>query len=59
MTTYCEIVYDEIVLDRDDLGAILFRIDDEEIWVPRSLISELGDQSFEVPEWFATKEELI
>ena len=53
--------YDDIVLDRDDLGAVLFRIDDDEVWVPRSKIQmrDEEDKTFEVPEWFAFKEELI
>jgi len=55
------ICFDEIVVNRDDLGAVLFRMDNQEIWIPRSLIGWLDeeDNEVEVPEWFAIKEELV
>lgn len=55
------IYFDKVIVDRDDLGAILFQIDKEEIWIPRSLIDQLdeGSNEVEIPEWFALKEELI
>jgi type II secretory pathway component GspD/PulD (secretin) len=55
------IYFDKVIVDRDDLGAILFRIDKEEIWIPRSLIEQLdeGNNEVEIPEWFAIKEELV
>lgn len=59
-----EIDFDHVEASTRD--AILFVIDDREVWVPRSLIvdgesiyDDEEDGSFEVPEWWAEKEGLI
>lgn len=51
--------FDEVITDYDHYNAILFRMDDREVWVPKSLINNREDNSFDVPEWFAIKEELV
>lgn len=56
-----EIVYDVLLNDGTGLEAILIGFDDEELWIPKSLISEHDEKqcSLELPEWFALKHGLI
>lgn len=56
-----QIKYDEIRHNTGDGGATLFIIDEDEVWIPNSLIKEIWEQDneVEVPRWFAEKEELI
>ena len=58
--------FDDIVLDREDKNAILFRLGDREVWIPRSQILEVdyclaeqGVIKVYIPEWLAIKEGLI
>jgi hypothetical protein len=58
--------FDDIVLDREDKNAILFRLGDREVWIPRSQIlevdyclAEYGLIKVYIPEWLAIKEGLI
>lgn len=48
-----------VIRDRDSDAAILFDIEGEEIWIPRSLIDEQDSGSVDVPKWFARKEGLL
>lgn len=54
-----EIYFDEQITETDK--AILFNIEGEEVWVPKSLITYIDyyENYFEVYVWFAEKEELI
>jgi hypothetical protein len=56
-----EVDYDEIIRDNARDKAVLFAVDDEEVWIPRSLIDYTDERAktFYVPEWYAIKEELI
>ena len=51
--------YDEIVTDTDD--AILIRVGLEDIWIPRSQISNHDEvaNEMDIPEWLALNEGLI
>jgi hypothetical protein len=50
--------YTEIIHETD--GAILFSIDGDEVWIPRSLLElDESTHTVTVPEWFALKEGLI
>jgi len=53
--------YDEILQDTGEGGATLFQMDDEEVWVPNSLITDFDEDvySVEIPVWFAEKEGLV
>ena len=53
--------YDEIELDREDLNAILFEIEERSVWIPRSLIlnHDEDERTITVPEWFAIDKELV
>ena len=57
MSEIVTIDHDGLVYETDD--AKLFEIDDEKVWIPKSLISDEDDESVDVPEWFAEKEGLI
>lgn len=62
MTTEAVLVkYDEILKDTGHGGAKLLRIDEDEVWVPNSLILARweADRWVEVPRWFAEKEGLV
>lgn len=62
MPTDTEIIdYNHVLVDRDDLKAILFQIGDQEVWIPRSLIEDQWeeDKQVEIPLWFAMQEGLI
>ena len=54
-----EIFYDELIRETDK--ATLFRIDDEEVWVPKSIMPDIdkAEGVFRVYEWFAFEKELI
>ncbi len=60
MTETVLIDYDHILVDQDKFGAILFEIDEREIWIPRSLVEDIWeeDRRMEIPLWFAVKKEL-
>lgn len=53
------VVYDEKLADTGEGGAILFLMDDREIWIPNSLIMDECSNGIEIPLWFAEKEELV
>ena len=60
MVDIATIDYDEILAETE--MAILFLIDDEEKWIPKSQIHNDPEGSggeVEVSEWFAIKEELV
>ncbi len=57
---YVEIEVDAVM--RETAKAILFAIDDERVWIPKSVIDEEQsdfDSSIFVAEWFAEKAGLI
>ena len=55
------VYYDEVVLDESHYQAVLFKIDNREVWIPRSVIvnDDFENNVIEVKEWFAINEELI
>jgi hypothetical protein len=61
MTKIVLIDYDHIILDEGKWDAILFSIEGENQWIPRSIIDDIweDDQQVGVPEWFAWQEGLI
>lgn len=64
---WCEIEFKRVALDSPHLNAVLFEIDGEMVWIPRSClrdeeydVSTKGDSgSFEIPEDFAIKKGLV
>lgn len=58
MSNYITIQHDEIKVDDENHKSILFIFDDEEVWIPRSIIEDYDDSVVEVQEWFAIKFEL-
>lgn len=51
------VYYDRIL--RHSAEAILYKIDNRDVWIPKSLHDDFEDGSLAVAEWFAIKEELI
>lgn len=53
--------FDYVVHETEE--AVLFNIDDEGRWIPKSLIANLGsfedDEYLELPVWFAEQEGLV
>jgi len=58
---FVEIEYDEVILDDNGLQAILYKIDGEDIWIPRSQIEDENytGNSILITEWIADKKGLI
>jgi hypothetical protein len=52
------IVYYDYILKKTE-QAVLYKIDDREVWIPKSVHEDFEDGSLAVQEWFAIKEELI
>ncbi len=48
-----EIIYDEILLDKENLKAIQYKFGDVKAWIPRSQIKDedLVKQTVTLPEW--------
>jgi len=48
-----EIFYDEILIDKDHLKAVKYKIGDEKIWIPKSQIraEDLVKQTITLPFW--------
>lgn len=61
MSSYADVDFDSVLIETD--GAILFNIDEEEIWIPLSVIDtdsfDEQDKVVSVEIWYATKEGLI
>lgn len=53
-----DISHDGVILDEDQYQAILFKIEDKDVWIPRSLIVEFDGDSVTVPQWKAEELEL-
>ncbi len=53
-----ELNFDKILNDNPDKKAILLEMGDLRIWIPRSLITEISENTITVPLWYAEKEEL-
>lgn len=53
-----DIPHDGVVLDEDQHRAILFKIDGEEVWLPRSQIVEHDDNTVTIPQWLAEDRDL-
>lgn len=57
-----KVEFQVITLRESDL-AVLFDIEGEEVWVPKSLMEDWPDEDdegeIEIPEWFAIKEGLV
>lgn len=64
---WCVIEFDRVGKDVDYLDAVLFFIDREPVWIPRSCLrdgeyemdEEGGTGRFEIPEEFAIKKGLV
>jgi hypothetical protein len=52
-----EITYDTQLADTDK--ALLFRIGDAKVWIPKSQITSHNGKTFEIPEWLAVAKELV
>lgn len=53
------IEYESIIIDRDKFDAILFMIDEEEVWLPRSEIEvDRENNEIQLPRWLAARKEL-
>ena len=52
--------YDEIKVNREDLDAVLFRFDETEIWIPKSLVIEIDEDQklVDITKWFVLKNDL-
>ena len=57
MTEEVEIEYDECCFRTDN--ALLFVIEEDEHWIPRSVIQNDDGKIITVPEWFAKERGLI
>lgn len=53
-----EVEHSGIACDMKSNAAVLFDMDGEEQWVPRSLMESYDDRVFWVQRWFAEKEGL-
>lgn len=60
MTQLCDINYDFIKIDDAWRKAVLFAIDGEDVWLPRSQI-EISEEDKQVtlPEWLAVEKGLV
>jgi hypothetical protein len=55
-----DIDYDEILLDDPQYKAILFKIGDDEVWIPRQYAEvDAGEKVVTIPEWLAIQKELV
>ena len=52
------IQHDGIVLDEEQYRSILFKIDDDDVWLPRSQIVEFDNESVTIPRWLAEERDL-
>jgi len=54
---YVLVQHNGVVVDRDDLNAVLFSVDcdepDDQAWIPRSLLESYDDDEMWIPEWKA------
>ena len=48
-----------VVLDDEQYKAVLFDLDGDEVWVPRSVLYGYEDDEVEVAEWWAMEHGLI
>lgn len=46
-------------IQRETPGAILYDFGTDDAWIPRSLLTEIDNNTIAVPEWFAIKEGLV
>ena len=53
------IEYDLKKVDTPSLKAVLYVIDGDEYWLPRSVIDDFEDGTVAVARWFAEKEGLV
>ena len=65
--SWVEVGFDRVLNDSDHLGAVLFDVGGEKVWIPRSclrdgeydLCSKSGTGTFEIPENLAIEKDLI
>ena len=53
-----EIPHDGVLVDEDQHKSILFDIDGEEVWLPRTEIVEQDDNTVTIPRWLAEDRDL-
>ena len=51
-----ELVHDGIQHETD--SALLFLFDEENVWIPKSLVEEYDDDTVEVEDWFVEENDL-
>ena len=56
-----ELAYEDLLRNEEAEGALLFRIEGLDRWIPRTLLYEWDEDAstIAVPEWFAVKEGLV
>jgi len=61
MESYAELAFESVLRDFEDEGAVLFAMDGEEKWIPRSVIKEIDidGKQVEVKEWWAKEKGLV
>ncbi len=52
------VTHDGVVLDEDKYRAILFKINDDDVWITRSVIVEFDGDSVTIPRWKAQELDL-
>jgi len=57
MSELVEIDYDEIAKETE--LAFCFKIGDDEIWVPKSVVEGIDESTVEVREWFVVDKGLV
>jgi len=56
MSEFLELAHDGIITQTGE--AILFRFEENRVWISKSLIADYGDVFVEVERWFVEEEEL-
>jgi hypothetical protein len=67
MCYWVEVDFSEVILDEETYDAVLFRIGDAEVWLPRSqmrdedydICSKSGSGTVEISRWLAEKRDLV
>jgi hypothetical protein len=61
MESYAELSFESVLRDFDSEDAVLFAMNGEERWIPRSVIKEIDvdGKQVEVKEWWAKEKGLV
>ena len=61
MESYAELAFESVLRDFEDEGGVLFAMNGEERWIPRSVIKEIDidGKQVEVKEWWAKEKGLV